>query len=122
MQLNYSQKNNGQYILNRYDIDEIATMFLKEYVPMSLQTPQTVNIEAIVQDCYGLDIQIKTLNMQGSVLGLITFEDTQIKCLDMMYKPIEEVVPQGTIVVSSGLIGRDSVPRRRFLTEQSKYG
>ena len=84
MQLNYSQKNNGQYILNRYDIDEIATMFLKEYVPMSLQTPQTVNIEAIVQDCYGLDIQIKTLNMQGSVLGLITFEDTQIKCLDMI--------------------------------------
>lgn len=114
MQLDFPRKKSGLYILNKVNIENIATMFLQEYSPSVLMTPKAVNIEFLAEEHLDLTIQIKTFNFSEPVLGLITFSDVEIQCYDIMYEPVSDTYPEGTVLVSSALIGRDNIARRRF--------
>ena len=115
MQLSYPQKGNGLYILSKDQIDEIATMILGEYMPNTLEYPQSVDIDDIVENKLFLTLQYKTLGYGGAILGLTAFEDVKgIPCLDDMYRPTTMDIPAGTVLIHSELRGHSHRARRKF--------
>jgi len=114
LKLNYPMKSNGMYILKSGDFDDIATAILKEHMPYALEYPRAVDIDHLAQECFYLDIQHQHICYDGSILGLIAFDDATIPMLDMMYRPSTCHIPAGTIVIDYSLIGRDNLPRERF--------
>ncbi|MCL2567952.1 MAG: ImmA/IrrE family metallo-endopeptidase [Oscillospiraceae bacterium] len=115
MQLSYPQKGNGLYVLNRDQIDQIATMILEEYMPNVLACPQSVDIEDFVENKLFLTLQYQTLGFGVAVLGLTAFEDVQgIPCLDEMYRPAMIDISAGTILIHSELRGPAHRARRKF--------
>ena len=115
MELNYPSKSNGMYILSRYQIDDIATMILLEYMPSVLENARPVDIEALVEDHLYLMIQNQALGFGSSILGITAFEDVEdLPCLDDMYQPIKIGLPAGTILIHSCLLGYQNKARRRY--------
>ena len=115
MDLHYPQKSNGLYILSRNQIDDIATMALREYMPAVLEYPQPVDIEKIVEDRLFLTVQSRMLSLSGSILGMTVFEDTQaIPCLDERLCSTQIDLPAGTVLIHTSLFERENVKRRRY--------
>ncbi len=114
MHINCAIKSNGMYIIHAGEFDGIAEDFLKEYKPDALVKAQPVDIDYIINECLYLDVKNVHLTYDGSVLGLITFGDTKITCLDMMYRPCEMELQEGTILIDSSLSYRDKLSRLRF--------
>ena len=114
MKLNYPMKSNGMYILKSGDFDDIATAILKEYMPSVLDYPRAVDIDYLAQECFYLDIQHQHICIDGSILGLIAFDDTAIPVLDVMLRPSKCTLPAGTMVIDYSLSGRDNRARERF--------
>lgn len=116
MNLNYPQKDNGMYVLRKGQMDEIATMVFKEYASQVLEYPQPVNIDSLAEDCLYLSIKYKYISFDNKVLGLTAFGDVRIPCLDDLFRPTEIDIPEGTIVINSGLLGNKQHSRRRYTT------
>lgn len=114
MKLNYTMKSNGMYILSARDFDDIATLTLTEYMPNVLEWPQPVNIDYLATECLYLDIKHEHITINGSILGMIAFSNTEITGLDMMYKPTKFQLPEGTMLIDSTLSGFGNRPRERF--------
>jgi len=114
MELRYPHKDNGMFILNRNQIDDIATMVHKEYMPHVLEHAQPVDIDAFAVDGLFLDVQNKTLGYTGGVLGVTAFGDEIIPCLDDMYRPSEMKVSEGMVLIHTWLAGYANRARRRF--------
>lgn len=115
MHINCTMKNNGMYIMSAGDFDVIAKDFLQEYLPDALVRAQPIDIDYIIGECLYLEIQHVHLSYDGSVLGLIAFADTSIRCLDEMYRVQEIPLAEGTMLIDSSLLlGRDKLPRLRF--------
>lgn len=114
MKLNYKMKANGMYIISSRDFDDIATNVLKEYMPNVLEYPQPVNIDHLATECLFLDVKYGHISINGSILGLIAFSDTEIPGLDIMYRPTTFQLPEGTMMIDSSLSGFENRPRARF--------
>ena len=115
MELGYRQKANGMYILNKYQMDDIAAMLLREYAPSTLEYAQPVDIDALAEDGLFLTIQHKTLGMNNSILGLTAFEDVEgVPCCDEMFRPTTVNLEAGTVLIHSWLRGLQNRGRRRF--------
>ena len=115
MKLNYPMKSNGMYILKSGDFDDIAKAVLTEYMPSVLEWPQPVNIDYLATECLYLDIEHAHLTTNGSILGLIVFEDTEdLTILDMMYRPCKPKLPAGRVLIDYSLSGNENRPRARF--------
>ena len=115
MELHYPRKDNGMFILNKNQIDDIATMVHKEYMPQVLEHPQPVDIDALVVDGLFLNLEHKTLGYNDAVLGVTAFHDVDdVPCLDDMFRPITTSMKEGTILIHSWLQGYQNRPRRRF--------
>ena len=114
MKLNYTMKSNGMYILSERDFDDIATLVLTEYMPKALEWPQPVNIDHLATECLYLDIRHEHISINGSILGMIAFSDTEIPGLDILYRPTTFHLQEGTMLIDSSLSGREKRPRERF--------
>jgi len=115
MELHYPQKPNGMFIISKNQMDDIATMTLREYMPWALEYPQMVDIEKLSEEGLFLTIQNKMLGFSNAVLGMTAFEDVEgIPCLDDMFNPITIDLPAGTVLIHSWLIGYENRYRRRF--------
>ena len=114
MKLNYTMKSNGMYILSVRDFDDIATLVLTEYQPNALEWPQPVNIDYLATECLYLDIKHEHISINGSILGMIAFSDTEISGLDILYRPTVFQLSEGTMLIDSSLIGYEQRPRARF--------
>ena len=114
MKLNYTMKSNGMYILSVRDFDDIATLVLTEYQPNALEWPQPVNIDYLATECLYLDIKHEHISINGSILGMIAFSDTEIPGLDILYRPTVFQLSEGTMLIDSSLIGYEQRPRARF--------
>lgn len=114
MNLNYTMKANGMYILSAKDFEDIATRVLTEYMPMALEWPQPVNIDYIAKECLFLDIQHGYISGNGAVLGLIAFTPIEIPGLDMMFRPTKYRLKEGTMMIDCSLSGYENRPRERF--------
>lgn len=114
MKLNYPMKSNGMYILRGEDFEDIATAILRQHMPYVLEWPRAVDIDHLAQECFYLDIQYQHICYDGSVLGMIAFDDVNVPVLDRMYQPTKCTLPAGTMVIDYSLIGRENQPRERF--------
>jgi len=115
MELGYRQKANGMYILNKYQMDDIAAMLLREYAPSTLEYAQPVDIDALAEEGLFLTVLDKTLGMNNSILGLTAFEDVEgVPCCDEMFRPTTVDLEAGTVLIHSWLRGLQNRGRRRF--------
>lgn len=113
MHLAYRQKANGLYILKKEDLENIATYVLRNYAPQVLVTPSPLDIEYLMEECLYLDIRRRFLAPNGTILGMIAFEDTY--CPDWRgLSPQAEPLPAGTVVIDASLCGLEQRPRCRF--------
>lgn len=111
---NYPMKKNGMFILKRPDFDQIAKGVLEEYLPHSLEYPQPIDIEYLAQECLFLDIKHEYLSVDGRVLGLIAFSDTQFPTRNLENEPTVIDVEEGTMLIDMRLIGKNNLARKRF--------
>jgi hypothetical protein len=114
MKLRYPQKDNGMYIISRYDFDAIARQFLSEYAPGVLAGAKPVSIGDIAEEHLGLTLKYQNLSPDGEVSGLISFGDTEYDCYDNMFRPIKLEIADGTILIDYSLSKQITYPRRRF--------
>ena len=114
MHLDYPQKSNGLYLLNRQNIEEIATGILEEHMPAVLNSPCAVNIKWLAEEEYGLDIQHYFLTYDSSILGLIAFARENITVIDNTFHKIKTEVEEGTVIIERTLMGRSNFCRYRF--------
>ena len=112
MTLNYPQKANGLYVLNRAQIDEIAMMVLAEYAPDAAHIPGVLSIEKLAQEDFCLSIVDKYL--RRDYLGLTAFDDLTVRChsLDRQAEIIE--ISEGTVLLNATLLQEGQARRRRF--------
>jgi hypothetical protein len=103
------------YILNKDQMDDIAAMLLREYMPSALEYARPVDIDALAEEGLFLTIKNKTLGMGNSILGLTAFEDVKgIPCCDEMFRPTTIDLEAGTVLIHSWLGGYQNRARRRF--------
>lgn len=108
------KKTNGLYLLNRQNIEEIATGILEERMPTVLNSPCAVNIKCLAEEKYGLDIQHYFLTYDSSILGLIAFAHENITVMDNTFHKIITEIDEGTVIIERTLMGRSNFCRYRF--------
>jgi Zn-dependent peptidase ImmA (M78 family) len=114
LSLDYPMKSNGMYILSKEDMESIAAMFLGKYLPDALQSPQAIDIDYILTECLALDVKYRTITLNGSILGISTFDDVDIDIYDSMMNPVSEHFKDGTVIIDSKLNTQDQIYRGRF--------
>ncbi len=116
MKFNYPQKENGMYILSKHDIEDVATLILKEYYPENLNVPTPLNTIELLEEHLGLSVKRKYIGSVASgILGLIVMnDDVEIPSYDDMYRPAVLQETYGTVLISQHLNGKENTPRRRY--------
>lgn len=114
MKLNYPMTENGMFILRNEDFEKIATDLLEQYMPQVLKEPQALDIDYFAQECLPLDIKATHLTLRNSILGMMIFSRTPVECYDEHYHAQTLICEEGTMLVESSLLGRESRPRLRF--------
>lgn len=116
VQLNYKQKYNGQYILSKIDIENIATNALKEFSPSNLVVPTQLDTISFLQDYLGLNVKRKYIGtFESGILGSIVMcDEMEIPSYDEMFRPTVLVETYGNVLISPNLSGKDTAPRRRY--------
>ena len=104
MELRYRQQHNGMYILTKYDIEKIATDFLREQFPMNLDYPIPLNTEVLF-DKLGLMVKHKYLGIPGhEILGAtIMGDEVEMVACDTKMQPIVIEESYGTVLIHSDL-------------------
>lgn len=115
MKLNYRQQDNGMFILNRNEIEVIATDVLREFAPQNLNYPMALSTSALFEYC-GLVEKHMFLGIPGrEILGATVMGDSaEIPVCDILMNPdvIEETY--GTVLIHSDLCCVQQTPRRRY--------
>lgn len=115
MKLNYFQRKNGMYVLNKSDMEQIATDILKEKAPMNLEYPIHLNLEAFL-DSFGLLQKKAFLGIPGhEILGVIIMGDSAefVGC-DTLMTPIVMVADYGTVLLHQDLYSAKNLTRLRY--------
>lgn len=99
--------------LSYKSIEDIAKQTLKEYYGDGNRRFRPVNIGGLVTEHLGLNIEYRTLSMDGSILGLTTFDDVAIQIWDET-EPYYEFFPKETIVIDKRLLDDNLTGRRNF--------
>lgn len=114
MHLDYPMKPNGMYVLSREDIEQIAHDVLTEFMPEVLKAPRPLDIEYMAQECLYLELKHMYLSPDGSILGMIAFDDMKLAQLDDYRLPVEVELNAGTIITDGSLEGPEHRQRKRF--------
>lgn len=114
MRLHYPIKQNGMFVLSGNDIDRIASQVLNEYEPNVLESPRPLDIEHLMTECFYLTIEDTFITIDGSVLGLVAFHDTEVPCFNTDYRASISHIDAGTVLVDARLAGSANHARRRF--------
>ena len=93
-------KNNFlPYYEKEDDYDEVANSFLHKYYPEVFKG--TIIDVKILLDRLGLKLEYARLSNDNTIFGMIVFEETSIKCFDLLLHPIERKVERDTILIDS---------------------
>ena len=110
------QKSNGLYILEREDIERIATVKLKEYSPSNLEAPKPFDTTGFLEEHLGLVVKSKyVFGFNSGILGLTVMGDiVQIPSCDEWFRPVVLEETFGTVLITPHLMGRENLARRRY--------
>lgn len=114
MKLEFPMDSNGMYYLKDGAFDEIAYMTLGEYLPEVLKKPQPVDIDYLIEECLYLTVIKVHITLEGSILGMMVFEDTPWKYYDRAYRPVVKELKEATMLIDLSLSGNKNLPRERF--------
>ena len=114
MKLEYPMFPNGMYCLRNGDFDAIASMVLGEYLPETLEKPQPVDIDYLIEDCFYLEVKKVHITLEGYILGMMVFDDTKWEYYDRLYRPVVEELKESTMMIDLSLSGDKNLPRERF--------
>lgn len=103
------------YILNRNDIEQIATDFLKQHFPNHLNYPVPLNTEALFEHL-GLMVKHMFLGLPGhEILGATIMGDlVEMVACDYMMNPIVIEESYGTVLINTDLCCTKDAARRRY--------
>lgn len=93
---------------------------LKEYAPQVLKSPQPINIDSLAEDCLYLSIKYKYISFDNKVLGLTTFGDVRIPCLDDFSDRLKLIFPKVQLLLTpaflaiNNILAGDTPPHMRF--------
>lgn len=110
----YPMKPNGMYILKGSDFDDIAEEILQENMPHVFYRPQAVDIEYLAEEKFYLDIKYDCIRPDGSVLGMVAFDQTDFRTYDYDGNERKIKLDCGTVMIDMSLIGKENRARRRF--------
>ena len=115
MKLNYRQQDNGMFILNRQDIEQIATDALSEIAPQTLNYPIPLSTDVLF-DKLDLMVKHKYLGIPGhEILGATIMGDSaELVACDMKMNPIVIEETYGTVLIHSTLCCQKYATRRRY--------
>ena len=114
MRLEYPMFPNGMYCLRNGDFDTIASMVLGEYLPEALEKPQPVDIDYLIEDCFYLEVKKAHITLEGNILGMMVFQDTECEYYDRFYSKVVEELKEATMMIDLSISGDKSVSRERF--------
>ena len=114
MELHYPKKANGMFILGKYDMDDIAYMVLREYMPSALESPETVDIIKLAEGAFYLTIRNEIL--QKPVLAITAFDDIEdiADIANVFHSSVIQSLPTGTVLVDARLKSPENRRRRRY--------
>lgn len=86
-------------------LEDKALKIIIDYDSTLLDSPVPIPIEEIIETKYNLDIDYKNLSIDGSILGLTTFETGKLLVFDEeKLEPYYINVGSGTIIIDSRLV------------------
>lgn len=113
--LDFRTKKNGVPILSKKEIEDIAEQVLYSYKPTLVTEPGVLDVELFVESYAGLEMDYKDLTHDGSILGMIVFNDCHIPVYDAEREKAKRIpINEKTIIVDNRLLEEDQLRRGRF--------
>ena len=114
MHLDYPMKKNGMYIIKKREFDDIGEEILSEYMPDVLEYPKAVDIMNLATECLYLDVKDMYITQDGSILGMIAFDDIEFTGYDIGFDEETVKLSAGTVLIDYSLWGNSNIGRRRY--------
>ena len=109
-------KPSGVPVLSRQDLDHIGEKILYDFCPEVMRKPQAVNIDLLVEEYLGMQLEFPYLSHNGVYLGMTVFYDTNsVPVYDAEHEQAEYMSVKGnTILIDRRLIAANQINRYRF--------
>ncbi|QSX09567.1 ImmA/IrrE family metallo-endopeptidase [Alkalibacter rhizosphaerae] len=113
--LDFKTKRNGVPVLSRKEIESMAEAVMYSYKPSLVTDPGVLDVELFVENYAELEMDYKDLTHDGSILGMIVFNDCHIPVYDSERNKAKRIpVNEKTIIVDNMLLEDDQRRRGRF--------
>ncbi len=112
--IRFRKKYNGVPVLSKQEIDDFAEVYINDYMPELLTFPQAIPVDKFVEFYLDIKLDYKNLSYDGSVIGLIAFNDGCIEVLGHDYKMERIRTDAGTIFIDNSLLIRGQEKRYRY--------
>lgn len=97
-----------------FGLMSMAVFLFLGYAPYMFEKAQPLRIEELADEGYSLTILDYYLSAHGSILGMITFGDTEVQVVNLEKKVVNERFMAGTIAIDARLMCEEHRHRRRF--------
>ena len=112
--IHFRKNRDGVPILSKQELDDFAEMFINDYKPELLRIPQKIPIDKFIEFYLDIFLDYKNLSIDGSVLGLIAFNDGCLEVLNTSYEREIIITDAGTIIIDNMLLTRKQEKRYRY--------
>lgn len=112
--MDFKVTKSGVPILKKEEIEVCATKVLSDYDITLLHEPRAVPIEDIIETYLKLDVDYKTLDKDGSILGMTVFNNGYLDVYNQDLENDERIkISKGTILIDNSLV-EDNKHLHRF--------
>lgn len=113
--LDFRKKKNGVPILSKDKIEVLAEQVLSSYKPDLIFNPGVLDVELLIEHYADLEMDYQDLTHDGSILGMIVFNDCIVPVYDVYNKKAKRIsVNEGTIIIDNSLLKEEQLRRGRF--------
>jgi Zn-dependent peptidase ImmA (M78 family) len=112
--LHFRKKYNGVPILSKKEIDNYAEELIQDYKPELLCFPQVIPVDKFAEFYLDIEFDYQNLSYDGSILGMIAFNDGCINVLSNSYKEVRIETYAGTVFIDNSLLYRGQENRYRY--------
>jgi Zn-dependent peptidase ImmA (M78 family) len=115
--MGFKTTKSGVPVLSKEDIEAHANKVISDYDNTLLYQPRAVPIEDIIERYFKLDMEYKTLDKDGSILGMTVFNNGYLDVYNKEQGIEEKIkVSKGTIIIDDSLIEDEKLLHRYRFT------